>query len=282
MFGYLTQTGRAAFELMAARPSSVLVAVDYDGTLAPIVLDPDKAAPDASALAAFGRLGALIGQVAIVTGRPAQTCVRLGGLTEVAGLERLIVLGQYGAERWDAASGEFHIPPAPVAVAEVAAELPTVLSQAGWPDARIEDKGRAVAVHTRELREAERAFAELVGPVTDLATRHGLQVEPGRLVIEVRSAAVADKGVALRALVEEVGAEVVVFAGDDLGDIPAFRAVDQLRADGLAGVLVHAASDEQLALAELADVTCRGPAGVAAWLNAAADAVAAATIVRGR
>ena len=94
-------------------------------------------------------------------------------------------------------------------------------------------------------------------------------------MLEVRAAGVADKGMAMRQLVDEVAPKVVVFAGDDLGDVAAFEAVRQLADQGIAGILVHSASAEQPALAELADVSCDGPAGVGAWLAAAADALAA-------
>lgn len=274
MAGYenLTQTGTDALATIAARPDDVLVAVDFDGTLSPIVPDPEKAFADPAAVAALGRIGSLVGQVAIVTGRPARTCVELGGLDKVAGLERLIVLGQYGVERWDAATGEFEIPPAPAAVSAVAAELPEVLAAAGWPDAWIEDKGRAVAVHTRQLSDPVAAYQALSGPVHELAARHGLQVEPGRLVLEVRGA-VTDKGQALDALITESSAKVVVFGGDDLGDIPAFELVRALPDRGMIGIGVYAASAEEQALLELADVSVPGPAGIARWLDELADAI---------
>lgn len=274
LFENLTETGRNAFEVMAQRPDEVLVAIDFDGTLAPIVADPEEAFPDPRALAALGRLGSLVGQVAILTGRPARTAVSLGGLAQVPGLERLVVLGQYGVERWDAATGQFEIPPAPAAIADLAAELPMVLAEAGQSEALIENKQRAIAVHTRQLPNPEEAYAELVDPVNALAQRHGLQVEPGRLVLEIRAAS-GDKGVALQSMVAEVGAKVIVYAGDDLGDIPAFQAVRALRARGLVGIAVYAASAEQQALRELADVSCEATAGIAAWLTAAADAIEA-------
>jgi trehalose 6-phosphate phosphatase len=66
-----------------------------------------------------------------------------------------------------------------------------------------------------------------------------------------------------------------VFAGDDLGDVPAFDTVDRLRARGYSGILVYSASAEQTALAERADVVVDGPDGVATWLQALADAVEA-------
>ena len=93
-----------------------------------------------------------------------------------------------------------------------------------------------------------------------LAERHRLSVEPGRNVIEVRSGSM-HKGLALRAVLEEVGAEGVLFAGDDLGDVAAFEAVRDLRADGLPGVVVCSASEEQPELVELADVVVDGTQG---------------------
>ncbi len=271
-FDNRTPYGTQALTELAADPDSTLVAVDFDGTLSPIVDDPASAYVDPAAVAALGRVGALIGQVAIITGRPAETCVRLGGFGSVPGLERLIVLGQYGVERWDATAGAFRIPPAPVAIREVAAELPTLLAEVGHPDAFVEDKGRALGVHTRQLPDPLGAFADLLGPVEALASRHGLQLEPGRLVLEIRAAA-SDKGQALRELVAEVGARQLAFIGDDLGDLPAFEAVADLRASGLTGVRVCAASSEQPLLAENADVVVPATAGVATWLNALADQI---------
>lgn len=269
-----TAAGEAAFARLAERPSEVLVAVDYDGTLAPIVDDPTRAHPHPAGLAALARLGRLVGNTAIITGRPARTVVDLAGLDRVPGLERLIVLGQYGVERWDALTGRFEVPPAPPAIAEVLRELPAVLALAGYPDVLVEDKGRAIGVHTRQQPDPQAAFEALAGPVGELAARHRLQVEPGRFVLEIRSAAM-DKGRALRELVAETGARTIVFAGDDLGDLLAFEVVGELVAAGLFGVRVYSASAEQTGLGEMADVWCQGPSGVAAWLGAAADAIVA-------
>ena len=68
----------------------------------------------------------------------------------------------------------------------------------------------------------------------------------------------------------------MVFAGDDLGDLPAFEAVLALRDEGLPGLLVCSASTEEDALVSISDVVLDGPAGVAGWLTALADAIDAA------
>jgi trehalose 6-phosphate phosphatase len=99
-------------------------------------------------------------------------------------------------------------------------------------------------------------------------------VEPGRQVVELR-AHQSDKGEVLERLVEEVAARHVVFAGDDLGDLPAFDAVDRLRAGGLTGLLICSASDEQDVLVARSDLVLDGPDAVAVWLGGLADALEA-------
>ena len=59
----------------------------------------------------------------------------------------------------------------------------------------------------------------------------------------------------------------VIFAGDDLGDLPAFRAVEQLRTEGVEGLLVCSASHEEDALTAMSDLILDGPSGVAEWLT---------------
>lgn len=257
---------------LVSDPDHAVLATDFDGVLAPIVDDPENARPDPGALAALSRLGGLIGQVVVITGRPARTAVQLGGLDAEPGLAKLVVLGQYGIERWDAATDSYDIPPVPEALADVRKAIPQLLADHGWPNARIEDKGRALAIHTRRLPEPDRALADLTEPVRQLAEQHGLHLEPGRQVLEVRQAGM-DKGGALRSMVAETAARTVIYAGDDLGDVPAFEAVRDLAAEGLTTCAVWSASAERQELDRLTDVAVDGPAGVAAWLTEVADRV---------
>lgn len=256
-----------------------MVALDFDGTLAPIVDDPARAHVHPDALAALSRLGSLLGSIVVVTGRPVRTAVRLGGFRDVEGLSSMTVLGQYGVERWDAAGDRYQLPPTPRGIAQVHEELPGLLAGLGLSGARIEDKGRAVVVHTRELPAPAEAFATLAQPLRDLAARCGLTVEPGKNVWEIRAPGV-DKGDAIRSIVAEKRARTVIFAGDDLGDLPAFEAVHQLRTEGIQGLLICSASHEEDALAERADLVLDGPPGVAVWLHDLADQLESAARAR--
>jgi len=262
-----TQEGQAGLDAIVADPGHALIASDFDGTLAPIVADPAAAAAAPGAAAALARLAAVAGTVAIITGRPAREAVALGGLADVAGL---IVLGHYGGERWEA--GKLTAGAAPDGVALVRQSLPGVLAAAGAPEGtKIEDKGTALAVHTRQAADPEGALARLREPLAALAADAGLSLEPGRLVLELRPPG-TDKGTALRALAAERAARAVLFCGDDLGDLAAFAAVRALRAGGVPGCTVCSRSPESPRVTEDADLVVDGPSGVVDLLGALAGA----------
>lgn len=253
-----TAAGAEGLAAIRKNPGAAVIAVDFDGTIAPIVDDPAAARAHPQAAAVLARLAPRVGAIAIITGRPAALAVELGGFAGVGGLT---VLGQYGMERWE--SGVLTAPEPPPGVAEAREKLPRVLAAAGAPEGtHIEDKGRALAVHTRRAAEPEVALERLRSILVALAERTGLVVEPGRLVLELRPSGM-DKGAALRGFVAERPAvSAVLYAGDDLGDLAAFEAVEALRAQGLPGVKVCSGSTEVSELAELADLIVDGPDGV--------------------
>jgi trehalose 6-phosphate phosphatase len=267
-----TAAGMQALQAITSAPGDTVVGLDFDGTLAAIVDNPEQAYADRAAVEALGRLAERVRAVVVITGRPVRTAVRLGGFDSVPGLGGMVVLGQYGVERWNADGNDYVVPPEPPEIVAVAEQLPPLLSELGLDDARIEHKGRAIGVHTRTLPDPEAAFATLAEPIRRLADSHGLRIEPGKQVWEIRASGM-DKGAALRSFVAEVGARQVIFAGDDLGDLPAFDAVRQLRAEGIDGLLVCSASYEEDALVQIADVILDGPTGVAEWLTDLADAL---------
>ena len=263
-----TPDGAAGLAAIVENPRRALIALDFDGTLAPIVSEPAAARPHPDVLPALRRLATAVGTLAIITGRPAPAAVELGGFADVPGL---IVIGHHGFERWEA--GQLTSPPPPPGAAAARARLPEVLAAARAPDGTwVEDKGHALVVHVRRAADPQAALALLTGPLAELAAAAGLDAKPGRLVIELRPRGI-DKGTALTALIAERDPAAVLFAGDDLGDLPAFDAVRAARAHGRAGVAVYSASDEVTALAAHADLVLDGPKEVAALLAALAEAL---------
>jgi trehalose 6-phosphate phosphatase len=271
---FRTRQSQDRYDGLVAVARDVLVGLDFDGTLSPIVEDPSEAVIHPDGPRVLRELAARVRAVVVVTGRPARQVVELAGLEKVAdGLTdgaRLVVMGQYGNERWDSGTREFTSPEPPRGLRAFRDELPRLLAAEQAEDAFVEEKGLAVAVHTRRLPDAADAFVRLEEALADAAERHGLTLEPGRLVLEVRAPGM-HKGLAVEAALAEHHAGGVLFAGDDLGDLEAFEAVRRLRDQGLPTLLVCSGSQEQEALAELADVVVDGPAGVLGLLSRFAD-----------
>ena len=258
-----TARGTSALQALLSQPGRALIALDYDGTLAPVVDRPEDAVPEPGALDAVTRLSARVGQLVLVSGRAAEVVVALGGFAEVKGL---VVLGQYGAERWSAGQLTTERPLPGIALAR--GQLPPLLVAEGG---ELEDKGLSLVVHTRRARDPGGALVRLYAPVADLAATAGLEVHTGRLVLELRPPG-HDKGRALRRLLRDRSA--VLFAGDDRGDLAAFDEVDRQRAAGVPGLLVCSDSDEGPdELRARADLVVAGPPGVVALLRSLAEAL---------
>jgi trehalose 6-phosphate phosphatase len=277
---FRTPEGQQRYDQLVADAPRVVVGLDFDGVLSPIVEDPSAAVIHPDGPRTLVALAEQVRGVAVITGRPARQAITLGSLDEVGKVlaekgRTLHLLGQYGNERWSSAEGRVVSPRPPEGLSNFMTELPDLLRRHGGAGAYVEEKGLAVAVHTRRLPDPVGTFERLLPVLTEAAARFDLGVEPGRMVIEVRAPGM-HKGQALRTIHRELDGHGVVFAGDDLGDIEAFRAVEELRGEGHPGLLVCSGSEEQKALVELADIVVDGPEGVLALLRQLARDAAAA------
>ncbi len=262
--------GEQRYAALVRAASDTVVGLDFDGTLAPIVDDPEQAHIHPDADAVLVELATQVLGVAVITGRPARQALDLGGLEQVgddiaAVGKDLHLFGQYGNERWSSSARRVVGPRPPAGLASFERELTRTLRRLDAAEAYVEDKGLAVAVHTRRLDDPDAAFERLLPALRELAERHDLVVEPGRSVIEVRSPGM-HKGAAVTTLVDELGPGGFLFAGDDLGDLEAFEAVRDLGRAGMPTLLVCSSSEEENALQDLADVVVAGPEGVLALL----------------
>ena len=196
----------------AAAAGVLLVACDYDGTLAPIVDDPAQAVPDTAALATLTRIAALERtHAAILSGRGLDELRRLVG--EAAGVA---LIGSHGAE--SAGRGE----PVDVATREQLDEVEARFLDLArrFHGAHVEAKPAGVAFHYRTVPPAlQRQAASRAEEIA--ADFPGLRLVGGKRVVELTAGGV-DKGVALAALRTAVAADAVVFIGDDVTDEDAF------------------------------------------------------------
>jgi trehalose 6-phosphate phosphatase len=278
-----TAAGVEGLRAIVAHPGRALVGVDFDGTLAQIVPDPATARPHPGAVEALRRLAASMRAVAVVTGRPAQVAASLLGFASDPPPPHVHVIGHYGFESWTPAAGVVRTPgidPDPsldARIDELRSALPALLRDVGAPPGTaIEDKGVSVAVHVRATADPGAALDVLRPVLERLAAAYGLRLEPGRSVLELRPGG-TDKGTALTALYNAVGARAVCYIGDDLGDLAAFDALDALRAQGSSALAVCSGLPGSgiAEVAARADLVLGGPDAVVAFLEALSYAVRA-------
>ena len=228
---------------LAEAPERSALVLDVDGTLAPIVARPELARVPAATRAQLERLADRYALVACVSGRAGEDARRL------VGVEAIVYVGNHGLELDPRAQ-------------ELAAAIARFRDRVGLP---VEDKGLSLSYHYREARD-EAAARRRLEEVVDRAEAEGLDARWGRKVLEVRPPVKADKGTAVRTLLERSGAERGLYAGDDTTDLDAFAG---LAAAGLEhAVRVAVASEEgPAALREAADLVVAGPEELAQLLE---------------
>lgn len=212
----LPEDVRAGIARVAAL-DRVVLGCDFDGTLAPFVENPMDARPLPGAMDVLRRTAQLDGvTVALVSGRDVDTLRLLSGTGEHDGID---LVGSHGAQssRADMTSGALLDDDARARLADLDAALVDV--QRRHPQARIERKPAAVALHTRGLPQ-DVADAALADAAT-LGDRPGVHALAGKSVVEL-GVVETSKGIALRALQRLVDADAVMYLGDDVTDEKAF------------------------------------------------------------
>lgn len=251
---------------LLADPSRAAVLLDVDGTLAPIVRHAQDAQVPEATRAVLIEVSRRYGLVAVVSGRRASDARRIVSIGSIA------YLGSHGSEV---------LPPGGVAPRldhELAAWQRRTTAFLAESDStelarlrvRLEDKGPIAAYHWRGAPDEELAQAA-VSEIAGRAEAAGFVAHWGRKVLEVRPPIRIDKGAGVTALLRDASVDTALYAGDDVTDLDAFRAVADLQADGRlrAAVRVGVLSDEgPEAIVQESDVTVDGPSGVRGLLEA--------------
>ncbi|MEO8555113.1 MAG: trehalose-phosphatase [Actinomycetota bacterium] len=223
---------RIALAAFAARPR-VLVALDFDGTLAPFVTDPLRARAVPGGLEALRAATALGGvTTAVVSGRDLAT---LAMLTGIGPDEGITLIGSHGAQTNSgdraelvSATGAAFLDDAAAALLETLRdELEVIRSR--YPAVRLEYKPAAVVLHTRDV---EKSAADAATKAAHEAGRRlaGVHVMPGKEVVEL-SVSAADKGSSLAGLARASSSDATLYVGDDVTDERAFAALHPLSGD---------------------------------------------------
>lgn len=234
---------------------NAVIAIDFDGTLAPIVDDPGLAAPAEGAIDALVALAAHVAVVAVVSGRPVSYLSRYVP-------PQILVVGLYGLESMKDGKMEVHSNAG--VWRETMADVATAAQLQGPKAMFVESKGLSITLHYRGRPE----LAEKVEEYSRKAARSaGLRLRPARMSFELHPPIDEDKGTVLRRLAADLSGPVV-YLGDDVGDLPAFDALDDLAAQGRPTARICVSSPEVSSeLIDRADLVLNGPNAVVAFLQ---------------
>ena len=242
--------------LVAPHRSAVLT--DFDGTLAPVVDDPVAAVALPGTAEVLRSLTNRYGCVLVVSGRRVSfLAARLGPGLRLSGL--------YGLEEADGSG-------AVVVAAEAASWAGVVSATVARAEADlgpvVEAKGLSLTLHFRTVPQRE---GEIRGWAAAEAARSGLVVRAAKASVELHPLVSADKGTVVEGAV--TGLDAACFLGDDVGDLPAFDALDRLAAQGLHTVRIGVRTEEAPPeLLDRADLVVDGPEGALAVLRHLASA----------
>lgn len=244
-------------DALAENPAGSGLILDFDGVLSPIVDDPAASELPDRVAASLVRLAGTLGLLAVISGRPVEF---LEDRIPVHGAQ---LLGSYGIEQ--VRDGVRRVDPGAQKwlshVREASSALRNLVGTA--QGVRVEEKSVSVAVHWRQAADQAAAADEVHRATARIADETGLRLASGKLTEELLPPIDVDKGSALVTLLTSRNLTTVAYAGDDVGDIPALRAVRE--AGGYALVVDHGRETDPLLL-KLADQTYAGTDGFAAWL----------------
>jgi trehalose-phosphatase len=249
--------------------SSLLVGSDYDGTLSEIAPNADLARPALGAREVIERLARAPGvAVAIVSGRTMESLQ-----AQLGSMPGIWYIAEHGARIQAPGGVAFAEPdthPDPAVVAALGADAERIAER--WPGVRVERKSTSVAIHVRDVPEAERPAAlATLSSWRAASIAAGFAVIDGRQVVEARGSRRAKAG-ALETIARSMPSFTeLVYAGDDTTDIDALAFV---HARG--GAALYVASTERPHPGCSVDATLGGPADWVRLLEQLADARLAA------
>lgn len=250
--------------VLALAPAGLIT--DIDGTISPTAPTPEEATVSPACRDALQALCNRLALVAAVSGRDATKA------REMVGLDVMVYVGNHGLERWQ--DGE-------VLVVEEARHYAPLIRDAvealrrglDAPGLIVEDKGVTASVHYRLSPDQDAARDAILSFLAAATEAQDLRITEGKLVVELRPPVDVNKGTSLERLVSERGLQGVVYIGDDVTDVDAFRSLRSLAPRGVCRGLALGVvgSETPPEIAQESDMVLRGVSEVEELLQRVAS-----------
>jgi trehalose 6-phosphate phosphatase len=246
-------------------PARAAILLDIDGTLSPIVDQPDEAHVPEGTRQRLIQISRRYGLVACVSGRRA---------SEARAMVAIGTISYLGSHRAELLRAGWTTPVLDPALREWARQIRDFGARADTPDLRrhrirVEDKGAILAFHWRLARDQDAARAA-IDAVAAQAEAEGLRTHWGRKVLEVRPPVQIDKGAGIANLLQGSDVTSALYVGDDVTDLDAFRTLKAMADEGRLSHVVRVGVRSEEGPAEIvseADLVVEGTDGVQELLS---------------
>lgn len=235
--------------------ADTLLLFDIDGTLAPIVDDPDAARVPEALIDLLTVAGRRAHDVGVVTGRSLDAARRM------VPVDGIWIAACHGMHTTGPAGDEWIDPAAQRARQQLALAV-TMAQTVGW---RYEDKGACVTLHFRHAERPAQTAAQMRAQIATVLDPTVVELHDARMALEVRPVGAAGKGEAVRRLLTASAARGVVYVGDDRTDLDAFAALEH--GDVQAFRVAVNSSEVPADLVESADLVLDDQSRVEPWLR---------------
>jgi len=234
------------------------------------VPEPDRAAPDPQAVELLNELRPCLQRVVIISGRDTDFLVSRLPVTGA------LFIGNHGLEERDSGASRVVDEAQPyLARLRRAADAVEALPQTHAPSIVIERKRATVSIHFRKAADPSASRAALQPALEEIARAEDLQLQPGRLVWELRPPLKLDKGEVLRRLATQLQPAGIIYVGDDRTDADAFSALKRMSSVRTVAVGVRSTEVPDDAFADC-DLMVDGVPGVTQLLRQLLDICAGA------
>ena len=238
-------------KLLKRQPFGLIT--DMDGTLSEIPHNFLEITPPPPTLPQLAKLVKRFEVLAIISGRKTEA------LKDIVNIDGVQYIGHYGMEWWKNNQAVLHpeVAASVTAMRELAAELETLRAVDGMI---IQDKWATISVHYHMTRQPETAKQQIMDLVQKSPHGKNMRLIEEKNNISIIPRVEINKGTAVSSLIKEHNLQGAIFLGDDVGDVPGFRAIRVAREVqefmGLA-ILVTGSETSQATLKE-ADFTLNG------------------------
>lgn len=207
-------------------PSTAIV-TDIDGTISEIAPTPDEAIVTTFMKEELVKLKEKFKMLAVISGRSAQNA------KQMVGVEGLLYVGNHGMEYLK--DGNLNMNPE---VTKYLSEIKRAGKKLEKGDLSsvngliFEDKGICYSIHYRQTKPSENARKKILNKIYDDPDCQQLEVSEGRQLIELKPPITCDKGSILQNIIEEYELGKIIYLGDDITDLDAFRKLKEMETQG--------------------------------------------------